>query len=390
VTDLVRPLQPASTSGSAGVDGYPERIGHQWWIRDLPSSPGPMAGLMDRYSPGSVDGWFAIAESGRLWRLPSGFRGMDEFPTISRSGRYISYLRARTGPSVIQDLVTGDETSFASIGSSTEPIRTRYTLNGQTPGLWSPDGKQLLVFAAGTRHRNVNALVLGLDGTVRVLSNEGYSAGWVSNDEIAWLSGSQGRRGSTSGPAEVQITNAAGQVEHVIALSTRLRDARLDQWSSAVSPDGSRLLIVTNYDIGGSVVRTFSLSTGKALTSPALITNAAGTCSPGWTGSLPVVPVVSYDSHDGDTAYPVVVGDTGTRRLVAVEPGLGSQCTLWAADALSGPAHGGMFGLLGTSTAWWTWWWRELLLGLAVLVAAGWAIRRWVRRVRPLPDPTDT
>ncbi|HEX6231868.1 MAG TPA: hypothetical protein VFZ63_01960 [Jiangellaceae bacterium] len=46
------------------------------------------------------------------------------------------------------------------------------------------------------------------------------------------------------------------------------------------------------------------------------------------------------------------------------EPGIGSYCITWASDAISGERRGGLFGL---STAWWTWWWREIVVGLLLV-----------------------
>ena len=65
---------------------------------------------------------------------------------------------------------------------------------------------------------------------------------------------------------DVEITNRDGRVVRDVVLSTRVHDAVIDQWSPAVSPDGSRLLIVKHYDIGGSVAYLLGLLAGLIAT----------------------------------------------------------------------------------------------------------------------------
>jgi hypothetical protein len=379
--DLVRPLQPAASQKSAGVDGYPERIGHQWWVRDLPSKPGPMAGLMQRTSPGGSD-WYAVSESGRLWRLPVQSDD-DDSPTISPNGRYVGYLTSNRGPYVIRDLVNGTTTSFPGIGSGIESVRTTYFVYGQQPAFWAPDGKHLLIPGALRSPWRGRTLLLGLDGSIQVGRGNDWPAGWVDDSSIAWVEIPAHHSTPGGQPAEVTITNSSGVRQRTVELATRIREANVDQWSFMVSPDGKAILLVKKYDLGGSVAQTFSLADGAALTPPSLVKNAATVCPLGWAGDAPVVPVADAQSS-GDTA---TASDNETHPLVTVYPGLHSQCLIWASDALAGTAHGGPFGL---SSAWWTWWWREILLGLAVLAAAGWGVWRRARRVRPLNDPTDT
>ncbi|WP_144118520.1 hypothetical protein [Catellatospora sichuanensis] len=73
----------------------------------------------------------------------------------------------------------------------------------------------------------------------------------------------------------------------------------------------------------------------------------------------------------------------GPRRVVVADPGLDTLCPIWASDALAGEPHGWPFGV---STARWTWWWREIFVGLSALAGLG-VLRRNLRRRPAQPSP---
>jgi hypothetical protein len=105
-------------------------------------------------------------------------------------------------------------------------------------------------------------------------------------------------------------------------------------------------------------------------------------CATTWSAGALVVPVLPSDGA-------VVAQDVADGPPVAVTvaaPQLGARCLVWAADALDGPARGG--GLLGTSQAGWTWWWRELLLAATGALALGVGQARRRSGSRPTQDAT--
>ncbi len=44
------PADGSSRSSREAVTSYPQRIGHQWCVRDLPTAPGPIAAVVQTYS----------------------------------------------------------------------------------------------------------------------------------------------------------------------------------------------------------------------------------------------------------------------------------------------------------------------------------------------------
>jgi hypothetical protein len=381
----VRSLTPASEERGEGVTAYPQRIGHQWWIRDLPDSPGPAAGLI-LIKPGGFakpSERHVVSPGGDRWRLMP--YSEDIHPTISPNGRYVGYFASEAGPYVIHDLVNGERIDFPEVGtcsmSSPRPLKP-YCLFAQAPSFWSPDGRNVLV--SGTdRHDigewNWSVLVLGLDGSItNVKPNmpEAFAAGWASDSELVFVGNHDADPDQPVSPAQeitATITDLAGSM--VRSLTFR-PDAPWEidfgsQWDAIVSTSGKEIAV------GRGRVQQFDLSDGRPIGipvgTPRPYPNPASwhACGLGWTNDAPTVPLWDEESSNSTTA---VAHGGGLRPLVVVEPGVDSACFLWASDALSGEPRSGIFRL---STAWWTWWWREIV---AALLLVGVPLAGWLRR----------
>ncbi len=383
VLALVLPGPPApapSFARSAGtvVDGHPERIGRQWWVRDLPDRPGPVAALLQQ--PGA-DGttWDAVRADGHRWRLPEVSHRTDLWPALSADGRLLGYLEQQSGPYVVRDLVTGERTEFPEIVEPAGADLERGFLYGQSPAFFSPDGTRLLL-PAGAAVLDLRTRSITLLRAQERLSGLGMPAGWAGDDRIVWLhGGGDGSLGSAE-PLRARTTDVAGAT---------LADVELEatggvfpsQWAGTTSPDGSVVAITTTTAFSAAPlgVTLYTLVDGTSR-GPVVPVDAHQPCATTWSAAALVVPVLPPEG--AVVAQDILLGTRETSTVAA--PQLGARCLVWAADALDGPARGG--GLVGTSEAGWTWWWRELLLAglLAVLAAVG-AVRA-SGRVRRLPE----
>jgi hypothetical protein len=363
---------PIADDTDPGVDGYPQRIGHQWWVRALPDRPGPVAALInlsrdDGTDPGT---WFAVSDSGHRWRIPMQEPSTAE-PSISADGRRIAYLAGNGGPYVIHDLTTGERILFPRIGGEGGERTTRYSVHYQYPGYWSPDGTSVLVGGRGPGDDELGTLRLDLDGTVTLLDDATatgrggavHYAGWTAENHVVWYSSLPGEEGSDPvAEVEVHISTADGERVRSVVLrpDTPWRTDFLSQWDGVAGPLGSEIAILERAS-GDLLVRRFSITNGAELTGP-VRTDETGTCAAGWARGVPIVPIVGRAEAMSQTTTAIVASGEVTVP-VAVKPGLGSRCIIWAADALAGEAH----GLFGRSMSWWTWWWRELAAGAALL-----------------------
>lgn len=380
--------QPAGADHySDGVTSYPQRIGHQWWVRDLPDRPGPIAGLIELSGGGT---WHAMSSAGHRWRLPA---HADEVPTVSPNGRYVGYLASRTGPYVIRDLVDGTTTEFGEITSglnypSADNNAPSY-LSGQAPSYWSPDGTRVWV-PAYPRSGNSSGMVLGVDGTSQPVTRDewpGYMVGWNSDDQLVFAHWDSSDPDDEYGPVERYLARAL-TTDGVVLGSVPLNippgaTPGLSQWAGAVSPDNASLsLQLRPEETYEGRLHQLDLETGQLVAEPIGVDDDA-VCPLGWAGTEPTLPIWDIES---DNAVTAVVRDGTPEPIVVIEPGLGSYCVLWASDALAG---GPRDGILDMSMGWWTWWWRELLAGFAVLLVGSATIARYVRSRRlrkPLED----
>lgn len=368
-------VQPAGTDASPKVDGYPLRIVHRWWVPALPAQPGLIAGLV--YRPNLQ--WDAVSEHGQLWASPVGLGGWGEYPSLSRDGRYLGYLAHRNGPYVVRDLVTGRITRRypqVSCGCSTPTFSStkRFFMDGQTPAFWAPDDQRLLLWGGTPGPSQVRALLLEPDGQIRPLrtGSRWDPAGWASPSELVWAD--RGHRTPAGKVTTIEVTDLSGHPLHKlqVQLPDRTPLSNLDQWSWVVSPNGRKLLLTARTFVGVTYVATYSLQDGSTLTSGQAPNVAdADTCPSGWAGKTPVVPALGPSD-----AAETVTATADPRTVAVTDPMLGSNCVIWASDALAGTPHGGLFG---TATAAWTWWWREATVGISgavVVVLLLWSNRR--------------
>jgi hypothetical protein len=390
-TDLIRSIEPADTRGGPTIGGFPQRIGHQWWVRDLPGRPGPLAGVMSRSVGEGTDDhheiWLAVSKTGRQWRIPTEQTGGEIAPTISRTGRYLGYFPHRDGPPyVIHDLVTGETTELDQVEPHDNPLG-RYMVHWQTPGFWSPDDRHLLLF--GITPRPGAHLVLSTDGSARQVRPDGVPAGWVDADHPAWLSSTERRDRTVD--VTITVTDLEGRSVRTVDLALpRPLEGRLSQWSAVVSPDG-RSVALLEESWPDETIHQFSLTDGSPTAEPATVSDMAAICPLGWAGSTPLVS--TYPEHTSGRLAALVHPPVET--MVASDPGLGVTCLALASDAAAGEAHGWP---LGTRSGLWTWWWREILLGVALAGALRWlwlrrrkrleAARDW-RSLRPLAEQPD-
>jgi hypothetical protein len=363
---LVTPGLPAQVGvpqfagrGAAGVDGYPERIGRQWWVRDLPDRPGPVAAVLD-----AGDSWYAVRADGHRWRLPGDAR--LQVPALSQDGRMLGYLARTEGPYVLHDLVTGRRVVLDELYASGRlPEPGSHQLAVGRPGLWSPDGRRLLLWAA----EGVLLIDAG-DGQLGVLPQPGLPLGWVADDRIAWLR-VPGPDDEPLPPAVV-VTNLGGRVQSEIPLQ---ESPGQTTGGTALRPDGGQLALVVSADDYELI--QFRLPDGTPVQEPVRL-EASFACAPSYSseGAL----VLSVSPPDGGHATGMEVTPAGPRPFTVAAPSVQAHCVHWAGDALAGPARGG--GLLGTHDAAWTWWWREILLGALGLVVAAAVLRRHPIRPR--------
>jgi hypothetical protein len=354
----------ARSSSSAGVDGHPERIGRQWWVRQLPDRSGPMAALLTAEN----DRWYVVRADGHRWRLPAedDVEG-GQVAGLSPDGRVLAYLPSRSGPYVVHDLVSGRRTEFPEIYGHFAQIPDKpFQVHSQTPVHFSPDGRHLLLQPAEDA-----MLLLDVEGGVpRRLERFGALAGWAGSDRLVWLRETFPRP-EPAVPLRAVITDLDGEVIADVPLEGTA-GLSVNQWSGVVSPDGERMAVVTEEGLANGVVRQHSLANGARAAADVQV-DVFTPCGPAWGGDRLVVP--TYGSP-GDVLAREVVGPEAAR-FTTVAGSIGGSCLIWAADAVAGPPRGG--GLLGAGTHPLLWWWRELLL---VAVAAAGLIVLLVRRRR--------
>lgn len=374
---LPRPVSVAPVDQpGGGVDGHPSRIDYPYWTHDLPNRPGPVAGVLSRVHHGSTSveplGWYAVSPTGHLWKLPGSEN--KYLPALSPDGTQLAYLDTRLGQGFeIRHLTTGGTTSI-SVGVHQDGSREPWRLDAQAPSFWSPDSQQLLVRvapAAGNLERGVDALVygVGLGTTTPVrLAGHGsaYPIGWVSDRALAWLV----RRpadGAAPDGVDVLVTDVRGRLQRTVRLQIA-GDAALSELASA-AVSGHSLALGSQMGRQGDAIRFYSLQGDdfggtRTGTMPGVHDAAAG-CPASWGDRNLQVPA---SMSDRDAALVSVNGGA----TILADPRLDLACSLWAEQALDGPAHEGLGGwLFGERTSWLSWHWREVGLsiggGLAVV-----------------------
>ena len=378
---LPAPVPTFARSSGTAVDGYPERIGRQWWVRALPERPGPLAALLQQSGSDGIT-WYAVRADGHRWELPEVSHRTDLWPALSDDGRLVAYLEQESGPYVVRDLVTGERTEFPDVVEPAGADIERGILYGQSPAYFSPDGTRLLLPGGAAvldlRSRSVQLL----RAQERLAATLGVPAGWAGKDRIVWLS--DGGDPASAPPVELRArtTDLQGRTLADVAL-VGTAGVFVSQWSGVVQvEDGLLAVVPDDFYAQDDLVRRFRLSDGSAVGQPVRVdvgTPCAGVWGP--DGML-VVPAGGEGA-----AVAAEVRPTGTRTLTVAPPGDSWRCLVWARDAVAGEPRGG--GLLGLRDTWWAWWWRELLLGLVLVpLAVAGAARLWrlPRRERPGTD----
>lgn len=369
------PVPAFARPSAAGVDGHPERIGRQWWVRGLPDRPGALAAVLE-----AEGGPYVVRADGHRWRLP-GEQVHTQVPALSDDGTQLGYLQDWRGPYVVHDVVTGRRTTFPEVKGHLGTVeRSRFQVHDQTPARFSPDGRRLLLMGVYDEHLllDVRAGTLrGLDR--RAVGRGGVPVGWSAADRLAWL---VDRRADEGEPDVVELvtTDLSGQV----VARTQLRPSggslpSTSQWTGAVSRDGLTLAVQSYDGAFGELgeVRRFSVQGGQELSAPVRVELESG-CALTWAGDAvdPLVATLRPADVEGEPAvHAAEVLASATRPFTVVAPQVRGRCLVWARDALSAPERGG--GLLGAETAGWTWWWKELLLaGLALAGLAAHGLQR--------------
>ena len=371
---LPAPVPTFARSSETVVDGYPERIGRQWWVRALPERPGPLAALLAEEFE-----WYGVRADGHRWRLPEVSHRTALWPALSDDGRLLAYLEQESGPYVVRDLLTGERIEFPGVVEPAGADLESGILYGQAPALFSPDGTRLLLPGGAAvldlRSRSVQLL----RAQERLAATLGVPAGWAGEDRIVWLR--DGGQPAAAPPVELRArtTDLRGRTTADVAL-VGTTGLLVSQWSGVVQvEDGLLAVVPDDFYARDDLVRRFRLADGSAVGEPVPV-DVGTPCAGVWgaDGSLVVPP-----GGEG-VAVATEVLPTGTRTLTVAPPDDSWRCLVWARAAVDGEPHGG--GLLGLRGAWWAWWWRELLLA-AVLVplAAMGAARLWrlPRRERP-------
>lgn len=375
---VVRELAPAvGGAPEPAVTGHPQRIGHQWWVRELPERPGPAAALVQISKEDSYR-WEVMTADGHRWKLPT--YGMEFYPALSGQGRYVGYLAGRSGPYVIHDLVTGQRIEFPEVGSGYPDglgYRQRYGFAEQWPSFWSPDQRHLLVPVVRLSDTRFGAVLLGRDGSLRFIDTSilRFPAGWAGPDQLVWL------EHVADDPFQVvdviaRVTDLAGDPVRQVPLRPGAPWGQLaGQWAGVTAPTGQQLSIWERGWSGDGQVRRFSLATGMETAAPVPVTDLPSVCPTGWAGTRVTVPGQEHTPPEPgwpNVGTALVDGQEVSRQVVLIEPRLGVGCLLWADAALADavPATTGPWGWSAT------WWWRELVAGLGLVVLAWWAARR--------------
>ncbi|MGZ4626787.1 MAG: hypothetical protein ACXV3S_10965 [Kineosporiaceae bacterium] len=188
----------------------------------------------------------------------------------------------------------------------------------------------------------------------------------------------------------VHVVSTTGAELRTVTLRPSQRSwdptGRLSQRSWALSPGGDRLLVVEEA-AGAAFLRTFALADGREVREPISVLGLWTPCGVSWVSGAKVsVPVLQPGEPPSRQIVDLGSGEAQTATVVA--PRLHAQCVEVLGAALAGPGKGG--GLLGTSTAGWTWWWRELTLGLLAAGAVAALLVRWVVRRRRLRQDEST
>jgi hypothetical protein len=323
------------TSSGTKVSGHPSRIGQQWPILDMPSKPGPIAGVL--INEGTS---WAVSATGHRWRIAED-RGGDNYPaSVSADGRLISYLVDNQGPLRIRDLVTGRVTDVGDIGGNPGSATQRFGLTGQSaPGLFSSDDRYL-AFAAFDATRGgggTSTVVVDIQraAVIGATPEERTIAGWSADRIVASAS-------------DLQLESPTGQiVGRTVLKPAEPLGSNTFGGSVATTTDGRQWVYLSGGDSATTVTR-FDLLSGAQLAKSAPIPPATDSCG------FAAGQRVAYLQRGGTTVVTVAT-DGRASKATSIDAGVNASCGVWAADAFDGKAHGAL--LLDRVSDWLIRWW---------------------------------
>lgn len=391
------PADGSSRADRVGVSSYPQRIGHQWWVRGLPETPGPMAALIDvghRNGESFSSAWEAVAPSGRRYLLDHEVGANDVWPVLSPDGTRVATITSATERLVVHDLVAGTSVVAPEVGPQVDG-GARFQVAGQSPGFFSPAGHLALLFTNSVGPSGV-MVVDSATGAVAEVPRMDQPAGWLDDDRLL------GRLVAELPDAELANDTGVDLVvwDRRTGLTTDLRRIDLPaqsnpniitsldgQFWGSLRSDGTLWLSYTRDVPNGSVAGNQQLVGFDPLTGARVSLDGRPdpTADPvvsedwtmgerSWQGSTPL-----QGGREGVPVAPLGRPDTP---IVVVDGGVEASQLIWARDAIDGSPT---WSPLGTSTFAPFWWWKELVLLVAVLAATRWwAVHR--RRSQEQPE----
>ncbi len=367
-----------------GVSSYPQRIGPQMVVRDLPAVAPPLSALLEVSGTDDPLSWQAVTETGVRYRIVAESAPGDFFPALSDDGTVLAALSTSRGPLVVRDLAEGRVVDSPDIGGRTDdPSESRrYALQGQSPGYFSPDdGAVALLLMDGL---NPDGGFVGVvdtrTGAVTEVRGMQQAAGWLDD---RWLVGRAFGDDPLDDESPVHVVawdretgarRTLGEVS-LDGMPDPATAGLLGQWWGRVRSDSTLWLTAIGSD------RTYVAGVGLPDLGPVGLDGSPRTAlewtslesaeweEVRWSGSVPL-----HRGHDALLATP-----EGPE--VVAYAGIGSVRTVWAQDALDG---GSAWTPWGVQTGWWAWWWGAILAaGALVWVWRAWADRRWPDGIRP-------
>ncbi len=332
IAGLVWTFIGPAQSGDGDLGGYPERIAKPYVEHSLPDHLGPLAAIVEDNDFGNVR-YHGVSEFGRVWALPRLLRS----PTLSPDGRQLLALAGDDVPRLtLRDLGSGESVEFE--------------VNGYD-ATWSPDGGKVALTTETDQSRRVPIWIDLSTGEIHQMGFRGLVAGWRSADELVVLAS----RKPKGEPRTViaRVVNSQSGTTHSVPLTSSVPWKWFPNQAS-VSP-GGRLLVTNDRRF-----EFFDLSSGERLETREV--KDATSCEISWRVEDPIIGTKVY----GTPARSMLVrSELPPQSLVAVHPKFQSNCVTWAADAINGDVHRGLFG---TNSERWTWYWREALALVAVTI----------------------
>lgn len=390
------PADGSSRSAREGVTSYPQRIGHQWWVRDLPATPGPMAGLLEvNHQDGEEFSttWEVVSPSGRRFATTHATGGNDAYPVLSADGTRLATLSPSSDGVrlVVHDLLTGEKVTAPQVGAQADG-GPRYQLAGQSPGFFSLSG-QLAVLNWNPDAAAAEQVVVVDPATGATTGVPGMKqpAGWLDDDRLVGRTFSDDetvpvddrRPEIVVWDRQTGRTQSLGRAE-VPDPGPGMTASLRGQWWGAVRSDGTLWMTVDVYASGAEGSQPAQWLLGYALpslrrvgldglpapTSEPFLMHEEGVSSPAWRGDTPLTV--------GDS-QPLQVTPVGRPDdpLVVVQGSVPAAQVTWAQDAIDGSPS---WALFGTSDFALFWWWTEIALVVGVLGAYRWGLARRRRR----------